>query len=211
MKYWRLKMTKPNLHTVKNTSLFAMFCLSYFPLFLLLSLKFLIVNAKFLSYGGFNKDSVYLFIENFGAIIILISLSIYAFVGTHFTLKNIKRSASNSFPATITSIKPKNEEALSYLVTYVIPLIVIESVVLFEYVTFIVLFIIYYKLYATSSLILINPILNMKYGLFEIEYNQGENTDKQAMVISENSYLFEGDSIKLVRISHRLFFAINSK
>jgi hypothetical protein len=204
-------MGNNNLHTIKNTSLFAMFCLSYFPLFFLLSLKFLIINSSYLNYGGLNKEAIYLFIENFGAVCVLSLLSIYAFFGTHITLRNIKKSASNAFPATIKSIKPKNDEALSYLVTYVIPLIAIETVGTFEYVTFIVLFIIYYKLYATSSLILINPILNMKYGLLDIEYEQGSNTNKQAMVIAENSNLIEGDTIKLIKISHRLYFAINSK
>lgn len=204
-------MRKNGLHTVKNTSLFAMFCLSYFPLFFLLSLKFVIINSDYLNYGGINKEAVYLFIEKFGAVCLLSLLSVYAFIGTHFTLKNIKKSASNAFPATIKSIKPKNDEALSYLVTYVIPLIAIETVGVFEYVTFIVLFIIYYKLYATSSLILINPILNMKYGLLDIEYEQGDNANKQAMVIAENSNLIEGDTIRLIKISHRLYFAMNSK
>lgn len=171
----------------------------------------MIVNSRYLNYGGFNEEAIFLFFKYFGAVFFLSILSVYAFIGTHFTLKNIKKSVSNAFPATIISIKPRNDEALSYLVTYIIPLIAIEYVGAFEYITFVVLFFIYFKLYSTSGLILINPILNMKYGLLDIEYEQGENTTKQAMVIAENTNLNEGDTVKLIKMSHRLYFAINSK
>src|SRR5215212_9817053 len=157
-------------HLLKGASLFAMFCLSYLPLLFLLCVKILIKNYTFLNYGGLNTDSIKLFFEKFGFVIILVLLSTYAFFGTMITLTNIKRNKGNALPVKIASIKPKNEDALSYLATYVLPLLVQGEIGAFEYITFFVLFGIYYKLYSTSSLILINPILNLKYGLYEVEY-----------------------------------------
>lgn len=201
-------VTNNNPHLLKKHSLFAMFCLSYFPLFILLGLKIFIANKENFHFGGFSEHSLYLYLESFGFITVLGFLSAYAFIGTHITFKKIIRKQSNAFPVKIVSIKSKNEEALSYLATYVIPLLAQGNVGLFEYVTFIMLFIIYYKLYSTSSLILINPILNMKYGLFEVDYyHPTEEKTKNALIISKQKWLDEGDNLSIIKLSHRLYFA----
>jgi hypothetical protein len=198
-----------NPHLLKRHSLFAMFCLSYFPLFILLSIKIFLAKIKYLNYGGFNGDSIWLFFKSYSFLFILLILSIYAFWGTAITFKKILNKKSNSFPVKITSIKSKNEEALSYLATYVIPLLAQGNVGAFEYATFVVLFIIYYKLYSTSNLILINPILNMRYGLFDINYfhiSQQKET-KNALIISNQKWIDEDDEISIIKLSHRLYFA----
>ena len=201
-------MAASNPHLLKKHSLFAMFCLSYFPLFILLSLKIFIANKENFFYGGFNYNSIILYFESFGFLTLLGILSVYAFTGTQLTLKKIIKKRSNAFPVKIVSIKSKNEEALSYLATYVIPLLAQGNVGLFEYVTFIVLFVIYYKLYSTSSLILINPILNMRYGLFDIDYyHPTEKKNKNALIISRQKWLDEGDDLSIIKLSHRLYFA----
>lgn len=201
-------MASGNPHLLKKHSLFAMFCLSYFPLFILLSLKIFIANKENFSFGGFGYNSIILYLESFGFITLLGILSIYAFAGTRLTLKKIIKKRSNAFPVKIVSIKSKNEEALSYLATYVIPLLAQGNVGVFEYATFIVLFVIYYKLYSTSSLILINPILNMRYGLFDIDYyHPTEKKNKNALIISRQKWLDEGDDLSIMKLSHRLYFA----
>ena len=200
--------TNKNPHLLKKHSLFAMFCLSYFPLFILLSLKIFIANKDNFHFGGFTDESVILYFKSFGFITLLGFLSVYAFVGTGLTFKKIIKKQSNAFPVKIVSIKSKNEEALSYLATYVIPLLTQGNIGLFEYATFIILFIIYYKLYSTSNLILINPILNMKYGLFEIDYyHPTEKKNKNALIISTQKWLDEGDDLSIIKLSHRLYFA----
>lgn len=201
-------MASSNPHLLKKHSLFAMFCLSYFPLFILISLKIFISNKENFSFGGISCDSVILYFKSFGFITLLVFFSFYAFIGTHLTLKKIITKKSNAFPVKIIAIKSKNEEALSYLATYVIPLLAQGNVGLFEYVTFIMLFIIYFKLYSTSSLILINPILNMKYGLFEVDYyHPTEEKNKNALIISKQKWLDEGDNLSIIKLSHRLYFA----
>ncbi len=198
-----------NPHLIKKHSLFAMFCLSYFPLFLLLSIKILLSKEKYLHFGGWNWINIWLFIKQFGFVGLLILLSIYAFWGTSLTFRKIKEKKSNAFPVKVTSIKLKNEEALSYLATYVIPLIAQGNLGIFEYATFIVLFIIYYKLYSTSSLILINPILNTRYGLYEVDYHHVSDKKeiKNALIISSKKWIDEDDEISILKLSHKLYFA----
>jgi hypothetical protein len=202
-------MSKKSQHLLKKSSLFAMFCLSYFPLFLLLSIKIYIENSSYAHFGGFNQNAIYLFLKHFGFIYFLILLSLFAFIGTHLTFKKIKSKKANAFPVNVDTIKSKNDEALSYLATYVIPLLAQGVLGLYEYATFLILFFIYYKLYSTSSLIVINPLLNMKYGLYELDYTIGTNskTSKNALVISSQKWIEEGDNLLIIKLSHRLYFA----
>jgi hypothetical protein len=196
-------------HLLKKHSLFALFCLSYLPLFILLIIKVGIAEKKYLYFGGLDIQSIVTFFEHFGFIVILLILISYAILGTAITMRKILTKKSNAFPVTIHSIKPKNEEALSYLGSYVIPLLMKGDVGLFEYATFAILFIVYYKLYSTSSLILINPILNFKYGLYEIEYTHGndESKIKNGKIISCKQWLDEGEQIQILKLSHKLYFA----
>ena len=202
-------MTTNNPHLLKRPSLFALFCLSYLPLFVLLIIKILVANEAYFHYAGFNKEALIGFARSFGFVIILSVLICYAIVGTAITMKNILKKKNNAFPVTIQSIKPKNEEALSYLGSYVIPLLIKGDTGIFEYATFGILFFIYYRLYSTSSLILINPILNLKYGLYEIEYTNvgGDSKIKNAKIISTQQWLEEGDELKILKLSHKLYFA----
>lgn len=183
-----------------------MFCLSYLPLFFLLAVKVVIANEGFLHFVGFDSAALIVCLKKFGVVFILATLALFACIGTWLTFRNIRRLESNAIPVQLTSIKPKNEEALSYLASYVIPLLIQGDTGLFEYITFVVLFIIYYKLYSTSSLILINPMLNMIYGLYDIEYEY-KGKQKNALIISKNKWLEEGEELKIVRLSHRLYFA----
>lgn len=194
---------------LKKGSLFAMFCLSYLPLFLLLSIKILFEKYGRFEYGGVNLKAFKILISEFGFLIVLISLSAFAVIGTILTFKNILKKKGNAFPVKVSSIRPKNEESLSYLATYVIPLIIQGNIDTYNYIVFSILFFVYYKLYSTSSLILINPILNMKYGLYELDYfyKTEDKLIKNALIISSQKWIEEDEELKLLKLSHRLYFA----
>ena len=67
------------------------------------------------------------------------------------------------------------------------------------------LLIIIFIVFINSSLIVVNPVLAVKYGIYEIEYEEN-NTLKSAIIISSNKYLIEGDKISLYPIGHKLYF-----
>lgn len=197
-------------HKLKKGALFAMFCLSYLPLFLLLGIKILFSKTNSYELTEINKESLSVFFKEFGFLTVLIVLSTFAILGTFLTFKNISKKRSNAFPVKIKSIRPKNEESLSYLATYIIPLMIQGNIDTYNYIVFLILFFIYYKLYSTSSLILINPILNMKYGLFELDYIHSSDLNKEmknALIISSQKWIEEGEELKLLKLSHRLYFA----
>lgn len=196
-------------HLLKRGSLFAMFCLSYLPLFFLIGTRIILSKYDHFDFVGFNWNGIQVFIVEFGFLLILAILSIYSVFGTIMTFNQIEKKLSNAHPIIVKSIEPKNEESLSYLATYVIPLLSSENFKAFEYIMFAVLFIMYYKLYSSSSLILVNPILNIWYGLYSIEYvhTQKTNEVKRALIISKQKWIEEGEKLYITKLSHRLYFA----
>ncbi len=194
---------------LKNSSLFALFCLSYLPLFCLLMVKIIIDNKDYLVYDGFTIKGLIIFAKKFSFFFSLLILCLYAYIGTKITLSKIQSARASAYPVNVNSIKPKNEESLSYLITYVIPLLTTNFTGIFEIISFIVLFVIYFKLYSSSSLIIINPILNMKYGLYELDYkiNSTNVEIKNALIISQRKWIDEGDELELIKLNHRIYFA----
>lgn len=194
---------------LKNSSLFALFCLSYLPLFFLLVVKIIIDNKDYLVYDGFTMKGLIIFVKKFSFLSLLLILCLYAYIGTKITLGKIQSARASAYPVNVNSIKPKNEESLSYLITYVIPLLTTSFTGLYEIISFIVLFVIYFKLYSSSSLIIINPILNMKYGLYELDYKINSNNIeiKNALIISQRKWIDEGDELELIKLNHRIYFA----
>lgn len=196
-------------HLLKKSSLFSMFCLSYLPLFLLVSLRIIFTKYNKFSHAELSCSSIKTFLIEYGFIAVLILLSVYSIIGTYLTFKNINSNLSNADPIIVNSIEPKNEESLSYLATYVIPLVSSEKFGIYEYILFGVLFIMYYKLYSSSSMILINPVLNIKYGLFSIEYSTTQRLDekRKALIIIKQKWIDEGEKIYITKLSHRLYYA----
>ena len=96
-------MTKSSQHLLKRGSLFSMFCLSYSPLFLLLSIKILIENKEFAHFGSVNIEAFLIFLEHFGFISLLAILSFFAVIGTYITFSNLESKSANAFPAHILS------------------------------------------------------------------------------------------------------------
>lgn len=196
-------------HLLKKGSIFAMFCLSYIPLFFLVSVRIVQSKIEKLQFADLDWNSFLFFVSEFWFVILLTLFTIYSIIGTKLTFRNIRKNLSNGDPILIKSLEPKNEESLSYLATYVIPLISSDKIGYYEYILFGVLFFMYYKLYSNSNMILINPVLNIKYGLFSVEYchTKDETVIKKALIISNQKWIEEGEKLYFLKLSHRLYYA----
>jgi hypothetical protein len=71
-----------------------------------------------------------------------------------------------------------------------------------------VLFIIY-RIYTNSSMLLINPLLNCFYSIYEIEYTDNKR-HRSGLVIYSNKYLYDDTQIKIYEIGYKLYFAIDN-
>ena len=199
-------MTKNNINNLRSWAQFSLFTSSYLPLFILIIAKQLSTNSDYYSWGGISYESVYLFITKFGLSLVLIIISIIGFGGLYLTLKNLNKNAKNGFPVIVKDIKNKSSESISYIATYIIPFVFQGFTTLFEFLAILFLILIIYRIYINSSLLLINPILNLKYTLYEIEYEEAGKS-RNGLLISKDKYLQEEEKIKLYEIGHKLYYA----
>ncbi|MBR09745.1 MAG: hypothetical protein CMP48_18925 [Rickettsiales bacterium] len=188
---------------------FVLFVSSYLPLFILLISQQLYQNKEFLNYGGISLETLICWLSNFGLSCILLLVSVIGYVGYRYTFQNLKSNAPNGDPATIIDIKNKNSEAIGYIGTYILPFLFQDLNNPVQSFSILFLLFIIYRIYINSSLMLINPVLSMKYTLYEVTYAENEKNNKTALILSENDDMQEEDQIQITQLGHKLFFAID--
>lgn len=191
---------------LRNSALLVLFGTSYTPLFILIALRKIVHNAEFLHYKGISLNSLKCFYENFGLAFILIILSATFCVGLRVLLGNLHKRASNGHQADLISISNRNNEALGYLATYIVPFISAESATSIDIICFIIMMLIVYGIYVRSNMILINPILNLKYSIYEIKYKIRQDKERDGLVLVKGHSLEEDDKLIIYPIGFKLFY-----
>ena len=105
----------------------------------------------------------------------------------------------------ITEISSMNDEPLAYVATYIIPIIFNDYSNLADNVTIVCIFYVVYRLYIRSKLILVNPILSMKYSIFNIKFNDGA-VSRQGILISKDKFIEEEDMAKIYNVGFQLYY-----
>ena len=99
-------------------------------------------------------------------------------------------------------ISGKDTEAMSYIVTYLIPFLDIKIDEPTSAISLFLLFLVVGILYVHSNLIYINPTLNLlKYHLFEIELEGG----KTCALLSKRSFVERGSTISVISLGDQIF------
>lgn len=195
------------LHSLAQFSLFVS---SYLPLFILLISRQLFVNFDFLHWGGFEWEPIKVFISKFLLAAILTVISLFGYYGYRKTIGNIEEVASNGNPVQLKDVRNKSCESIGYIATYLIPFLFQSFDSLYECAAVLFLLVIIYRIYINSSLLLINPLLSMKYGIYEVTYTEGSK-EKNGLIISRDKSLQDDTPLRLYEIGHKLFFATNYK
>ncbi|EKP0261863.1 hypothetical protein JFQ93_003169 [Aeromonas sobria] len=198
---------------LKTGARLTLFLVSYLPLFIIMSFAQLYKYKDFLHWGGFEPDALKNFIVYFGAISVLGVLSLFGIVGLLLLFKNVKRRAETSGTlVTILDIENKNSESISYLFTYIIPFVFQDLSELTNVVSVSILLVVTFLIYSNSSMLLINPTISIKYSLYMTEYKTHSSDKKmKGMIISKNRFLEEDDQVKIKKIGHKLFFAVDNR
>ena len=199
-------------HGLKGGARLSLFLVSYIPLFLILIIQQLYKYIHYLVWGGFNSESIFLFIKYFGAISILILASLVGVLGLWILIRNLHMRAKSSGEAvTIIDIENKNSESISYLFTYLIPFVFQDLSEFISVLSVIILLVVTYLIYTNSSMLLINPTISMWYSLYEIEYVENSTGQKKkGMILSKDKILEEHDQVKLKRLGHRLYYSTDN-
>lgn len=212
-KICKLQLTNNMAKGLKVNSLIGLaplmlFLSSYIPLFGIIALRQIISNFDYLNWAGFSCSGIMLFVTHFGIASLCMVFIIVGSIGTYFVFELIKSDAPNGNNSKIIEVTSMNDEALGYLATYVIPLLYQDYSNLMDFCTMIVIFVIIYKLYVNSKLLLVNPMISFKYSIYSIKYHDGD-IQRQAMLISPDKNILENDTVKLYNIGYQLFYGYN--
>lgn len=196
-------MRKNRLTSNVRTSLFM---LSYSPLFFIIALREFSNNKEYLHWGGFKWGAGVTFFEKFLFPTILVIFIVYGFIGTYIFLRNISSSISeNGTDVILKKIDNKNSETISYIATYIIPFLFTDFSKIIDMISISIVFLMIFSLYVNSSLLIINPILNIKYALFEIEYKNPSNEKvTTGMLICKDRELMLDDKIRIKDIGFKI-------
>lgn len=195
---------------LKSGARLTLFLVSYLPLFFIMIFSQIYKYKSYLNWGGLNFDAFVNFIVYFGAVSVLVCMSIFGLIGLYFLLKNIERRAETSGQRVkVLDIENKNSESISYLFTYLIPFVFQDLSSLTNVFAVSVLLVVTFLIYSNSSMLLINPTISMRYSLYMTEYiDPSSNKKKKGMILSKNKFLEEDDEIKIKTIGNKLFYAV---
>jgi len=199
-------------NSLRIVSKLLLFLTSYSPLFVCIIVRQLYYNRSFLHFVGFDKIDILCLLQKIGLSIFLGFLLVFVTLLTIIFIKNLRSISKNGNNVTVKSISNKNAESIGYIATYIIPFLFQSFDELGDIIPLLILLIIIYRIYVTSSLLLVNPVLNCRYSLFEMEYEE-KGEIKQGLMISPFRDIYESDNIKIFNIGYKLFYVnkINKK
>ena len=130
---------------------------------------------------------------------------IFGMLGTNLTLKNLDDKIANGINVEVLEISSMDDEPLAYIATYIVPILFQDYSNLSDVVTLTIIFYIIYRLYIRSKLILVNPMLTLKYSIFNIKFKDGDII-RQGVIISKEKYIEEGEIAKIFNIGYQLYY-----
>jgi len=187
----------------------SLFISSYFPLFLIIIIRQIEQNINFLAFGGINIHAIKLLLSKFGITIILSFILLFGLIGIYIFIKNMKKLVQNNYYELVAvKIQNKNTESIGYVATYLLPFVFKTYSTLFDVIQVILLLSVMYVIYSHSTLIVVNPLLNLKYSLYEIEYYNIKSPEviRNGILIIDCHYLENGDIIKARDMKKKVFF-----
>lgn len=187
----------------------SLFISSYIPLFLIVILRQVEQNFSYLNFGGINYQALKLFLSKFGVSTFLACISIYGLIGLCFFIKNMsKLTEDNGHKLGINRIQNKNAESIGYVATYLLPFVFQTYSSVFDVLQIIILLSVMYIIYTHSNLIVVNPLLNLWYSLYEIEYYnvKAPEIKQNGIFIINCHYLEKNDVLYAKKITNTYLF-----
>lgn len=129
--------------------------------------------------------------------------------GNHSLLHNLKSNLKNGTKVKVTKISNRNNEAIGYIATYIVPFLTSDFSNWFESSIFIFVMVLIYSIYTKSNMILINPLLSIKYSMLEVEYmviGDKAGVTHDALIITENKDFKEDENYQLYQIGFKLYY-----
>jgi hypothetical protein len=156
-----------------------LFLSSYTPLFLIMAIKFGVAH------------------HYFGAAMILLSIGSVGLLVFYLRVA----ATLGVDRIVVEKIRGKDTEAMSYIVTYLIPFLDIKIDEPSNVISLTILFFVVGLIYVHSNLIYINPTLNiLKYHLFEVECQNG----KTMALLSKRGFVERGSTLSVISLGDQI-------
>lgn len=186
-----------------------MFITSYIPLFVIVIVKQLNDGWEYLCWGGCNNEAIKCCLSHFGMSVLLLFLSIIGLVGIIVLFHNLESNMENGTKTKVTRIGNRNSETIGYIATYIVPFLANDFSTWFESFIFIFVMALIYIIYTNSNMILINPLLSMRYSLLEVDYMVvGDKSEAlhDALIITDSKDFKENVNYQLYQIGFKLYY-----
>ncbi len=149
-----------------------------------------------------NQFDISIISQYWGLLILLLAV-ILAVIVMIVSLKDIE--TCDEKPCTIKQIENVNNEALVYMLTYILPLIELDNTA--HPFPMIVLMVVIIFISCQSSMIAVNPIMAMFYKICKVQYQCDGSNVRTAVVISKQQ-INEDDTVKMIRIANNVYYAV---
>ena len=202
-------MKTSNNNGLRRGALISFFITSYIPLFAIVIGKQVKDGWMYLNWGGWRKEAVCCFLTHFGMSCLLALFSLVGIIGIVVLFNNLEKDLPNGQTVTITKISNRNSEAIGYIATYIVPFMASDFSSLFECVVFVIVMGLIYVIYKNSNMILINPLLNIRYSLLDVEYRAvGASKDDthDALIITDAKDYKEIENYQIYQIGFKLYY-----
>lgn len=201
----KTKRASTRINRLVGLAPIVLFLSSYVPLFVLIIVRQTLSNLEYLTWGGITMESIVCMIRHFGMSVVCLILTFFGLIGAWLVFDNLNRRVESGHTFKIEELSSMNDEPLAYIATYIIPLLFGDYNSLTDSLTTICIFYIVYRLYIRSKLILVNPILSLKYSIYNVKFKDGD-IPRQGILISSNNDILEYDQVKMYNVGHQLFF-----
>jgi hypothetical protein len=203
-----MKQTKgayTKINSMIGMATLVLFLSSYVPLFVIIIVRQSLSNYEYLNWGGLDMDAFICMMKYFGMSIFCLILILFGLIGTTLTLNHVEEKMENGNNVRITEISSMNDEPLAYVATYIIPIMFEDYSNITDCITIVGIFYVVYRLYIRSKLILVNPLLSLKYSIYNIRFIDGE-ISRQGILISKDCCIKEDDFAKIYNVGYQLYF-----
>lgn len=183
---------------LKNVTLYALFLVSYIPLFVILAIQN--VKTDLVSSVGVRLELSQILLNNLISIILLV-ISLLS-LGYYFIFIKVNASAGFRSPKKILSIKNSGAEYLSYLATYILPFVGLKFDSIPNLAATALLFVVIGFIYTRTNLIYANPTLALfGYYIFSATFEDG----LEKTIISKGK-VKANESHKYKELSEEVYF-----
>lgn len=152
-----------------------------------------------------SAGSIITFFEKFG-LSALIGLSIIiCIIGFRALMKNINKDFENGNNVKVTNVDNRSTDTISYIATFLFPLLFQHYDSFSDGLCLVVILIALCPIYINSPMLMINPLLNIWYSFYNIEYDIGDKKGS-GILMTNDRVLDKRDNYKIYKIAKGMYY-----